>query len=112
MKPKSWSVQKTAEFFEVSEHLVRESQNLKSAGGILTTPTYKSRNKLPESMLEAVAAFYKNDGYTKIMPGKNDCVSAARNVHKQKKLILCNLKELYFVFQEKYPDIKIDLSKF
>ena len=112
MKPKSWSVQKAAEFFEVSEYLVRESQNLKSAGGILATPTYKSRNKLPESMLEAVAAFYENDGYTRIMPGKSDCVSVARNMHKQKWLILCNLKELYFAFQEKYPDIKIGLLKF
>ena len=27
MKPKSWSVQKAAEFFEVSEYLVRESQS-------------------------------------------------------------------------------------
>ena len=91
---------------------MRESQNLKSAGGILATPTYKSRNKLPESTLEAVAVFYENDGYTRIMPGKSDCVSVARNVHKQKRLILCNLKELYFAFQEKYPDIKIGLSKF
>ena len=51
---------------------MRESQNLKSAGDILATPTYKSRNKIPESMLEAVAAFYENDGYTRIMPGKSD----------------------------------------
>ena len=84
MKSKSWSVQKAAEFFEVSEYLVRESQNLKSAGGILATSTYKSRNRLPESMLEAVAVFYENDGYTRIMPGKSDCVSVVRNVHKQK----------------------------
>ena len=86
MKPKSWSVQKFAEFFEVSEYLVRESQNLKSAGGMLATPTYKSRYKLPESMLEAVAVFYENDGYTRIMPGKSDCVSVAKNVHKQKQV--------------------------
>ena len=51
-------------------------------------------------MLEAVAAFYENDGYTRIMPGKSDCESVARNVHKQKQLILCNLKELYFTFDD------------
>jgi len=45
----------------------------KSAGGILGKPTYKSRSKFPQSTLEAVAAFYKNDDeYT--MPGKSDCV--------------------------------------
>ena len=108
MKPKSWSVQKAANFF--GEYLVRESQNLKSVGGILTTPTYKSRYKLPESTLEAVAVFFENNGYTRIMPDKSDCISVARNVHKQKWLILCNLKEWYFAFQEKYPDIKIALN--
>jgi len=45
-----------------------------SAGGILGKPTYKSRNKLPQSTLEAVAAFCKNDDYTRVMPGKSDCV--------------------------------------
>jgi len=47
---------------------------LKSAGGILKKTTYKSRNKLPRSTLEGVAVFYKNDEYTRVMPGKSDCV--------------------------------------
>ena len=46
----------------------------KAAGGILGKPTYKSRNNLPQSTLEAVAAFYKNDEYIRVMPGKTDCV--------------------------------------
>jgi len=47
---------------------------LKSAGGILGKPTYKIRNKLPQLTLKAVAAFYKNDEYTRVMLGKNDCI--------------------------------------
>ena len=46
------------------------------------------------------------------MPGKKDCVSVGKNQYRQKRLILCNLKEFYVAFKEKYPDVKISLSKF
>ena len=39
-------------------------------------------------------------------------MSIARNVHKQKRLLLCNLKELYCAYKEKYPHHKVGLSKF
>ena len=41
------------------------------------------------------------------MPGKKDYISIARNVHVQKRLILCNLKELYAEFKQKYTDLKV-----
>jgi len=31
-------------------------------------------NKSPQSTLEAVAAFCKNDEHSRVMPGKRDCV--------------------------------------
>ena len=46
------------------------------------------------------------------MPGKKDFVSIKRNVHKQKRLLLCNLKELYAHFKEQNPDVTIGFSKF
>ena len=46
------------------------------------------------------------------MPGKKDYVSVAKNVHKQQRLLLCNLKELYSAFKERYPDAKVGFSKF
>lgn len=50
------------------------------------------------------------------MPGKRDCISVKdENGSKtavQKRLILCNLKEAYVIFKEKYPQIKIGFSKF
>ena len=46
------------------------------------------------------------------MPGKKDYLSISKGIHKQKRLILCNLKELYAAFKKKYPDIKIGFSKF
>ena len=33
-------------------------------------------------------------------------------LYKQKQLIFCNLKELFFAFQEKHLDINIGFSKF
>ena len=46
------------------------------------------------------------------MPGKKDCVSIAKNVYMQKRLILCNLNELYQAFKEEHPSIKIGFSTF
>ena len=46
------------------------------------------------------------------MPGKKDYVSISRNVHKQKRFVLCNLSELYSAFIYKSPNIKIGCSKF
>lgn len=33
-------------------------------------------------------------------------------VHKQKKLILSNLKDLYALFKKEYPSVKIGFTKF
>ena len=41
------------------------------------------------------------------MPGKKDYISIARNVHVQKRLILCNLTELYAEFKKKYTSLKV-----
>jgi len=63
--------------------------------GISATATYKSRNKLAESMLKAGAAFHADDMYSSVILGKNDCANV-KNEYKQKLLIFCNLKALYF----------------
>ena len=46
------------------------------------------------------------------MPGAEDYVSIARNVHQQKCILLCNLKELYQSYKETFSQHKIGLSKF
>lgn len=50
-----------------------------------------------------------------MMPGKKDFVSvkqAQGRVQIQKRLILCNLKELYQQFKDEYPNEGIGFSKF
>ena len=44
---------------------------------------------------------YEDDEYSRQMLGKADSVSIAKNEHKQKRLILCNLHELYSAFKKR-----------
>lgn len=50
------------------------------------------------------------------MPGKKDFISIRNDdgikVHTQKRLVLCNLKELYKIFNSRYPERKIGFSSF
>ena len=46
------------------------------------------------------------------MPHKKDCVGLDKKQHMPKRLILCNLKELYAAYKFKYPDHKVGFSKF
>ena len=46
------------------------------------------------------------------MPGACDKVSIATNVYEQKRLVLCMLKELYQLFKERHPGIKVGFSTF
>ena len=46
------------------------------------------------------------------MPGAKGYVSVAYEVHKQKRLLLFNLKELYAAYKNKFIQSKIGFSKF
>ena len=43
---------------------------------------------------------------------KKNYFSIEKNVHVSKRLIICDLKELYTAFKDKYPDLKINFSTF
>jgi len=52
---------------------------------------------------------------SRIMPGMKDVISVKTNGERrleQKRLLLLNLKELYALFKETYPDCKISFSAF
>ena len=46
------------------------------------------------------------------MPGKKDYVSLGKKQHISKRLILCNLKELYAAYKFKYSNNRVGFSKF
>ena len=110
--PFSWSRKKISEYFNVSEYMVKEARKITKNEGILELPQPKKGKLLHPDIIRTVEQFYEDDEYTKLMPGRKDCVSIARNVYKQKRLLLCNLNELYAAYKAMYPENKIGLSKF
>ena len=112
LAPNSWSRKFCAEYFNVSEYLVRTARELKKEKGILAKPEPKQGKKLSKETVQLIPDFYEDDEYSRQMPGKKDYVSLGRNVHKQKCLVLCNVNELYTAFKQKYPDVTVGFSKF
>ena len=112
LTPESWSRRQAAEFFEESEYSICVARKLKEENGILSVLNPRHGKTLSEDIRKVVVNFFEDDEFSRIMPGKEDYVSVAKNVHKQRRLLLCNLKELYSAFKERYPDAKVGFSKF
>lgn len=113
--PMSWSVKKIQDEFGVSNYMARAVKKLVKEKGILSTPNPKPGRTLNENVAELVKDFYNSDDVSRMMPGRKDCVSIKNKEGKtqvQKRLVLANVKEIYQLFKEKFPTIKIGFSKF
>ena len=75
-------------------------------------PTQGFRKGIDEETASLVQAFYEDDEFTWLLPGSKDIVSIGYQVHQQKRLILCNLKELFIESRNLQPNVKISFSKF
>ncbi|XP_066585899.1 uncharacterized protein [Prorops nasuta] len=84
--------------------------------GILSTPNPKIGRLLSNDIKLKVLEFYLDDEVSVNMPGMKDYLSIrndnGKREHIQKRLILCNLKELYKLFEMRYPDYRLGFSKF
>ena len=85
---------------------------MKREKGILSEQKPKKGKIIPHSVVQLVKAFYCDDEFSRLMPGKKDCESTLKGVHQQQRLLLLNLNELYTAFKNKFPNEKIGLSKF
>ena len=110
--PESWSREYASRFFNVSEYLIRTARSVKEAKGVLADTNLKTGKRLAECVEEMMQLIYDDDEYSRAMPRKKDFVSIGQNIHKQKRLLLCNVKELYAEFKQKNPQMEIGLSKF
>lgn len=114
MAPKSWSIKETAMKFGVSERMVKTARKIKAEKGIGALPDAKIGKPLPKEVTERVKKFYEDDEFSRMCPGKKDYVSVRLDgikLQKQKRLLLCNLKELYVAYRNKYG-AEIGFSKF
>jgi len=113
--PMSWSIEKIQDEFGASNFMVRKAKQLVKDKGILSSPDPRPGRSLARKTVDIVVAFYESDSSSRMMPGKKDFVSVKGEhgrVHVQKRLVLCNLKELYQDFKQKHPTERIGFSKF
>uniref|UniRef100_UPI00358EEC48 uncharacterized protein n=1 Tax=Myxine glutinosa TaxID=7769 RepID=UPI00358EEC48 len=113
--PKSWTIAEITEEFDVSSYMARKAKALVSEQGILTMPNPKTGKAISKEIEEKVREFYLSETISRQMPGMKDFVSVLVNgkkQHMQKHLVLCNLKEVYELFKEAHPNVKIGFSKF
>ncbi|KAK3927342.1 ARL14 effector protein [Frankliniella fusca] len=99
-----------------THYMIKKTAKLVGEQGLLPTPQPKMGCSLPVDTVQLVTNFYEDDEVSsRQMPGKKDFVSVKEGntrVHKQKRLILCTLKELYVHFKERFPSVKIGFSTF
>ena len=116
LAPQSWSIAKTVNEFQVTEHKVKLARKLMKEKGILGDIEPKLGKPISKEVEVRVKDFFQSDEYTRLLPGAKDYKSVkeldGQRVHKQKRLILMNLNELYENYKTKYPDDKVGLSKF
>jgi hypothetical protein len=105
LAPRSWTIPNTADFFSVSECLVRRARILKNEKGVMAIPNKNKGRPLSEDELQIVSSFYKSDEYSRMQLGMKDTVSVrqpgiTKKVKFQKRLLLLNIDELYSQYKE------------
>ena len=95
--PDSWNREKISTEFNVTDYTVRQSRQLLKDQGILAMPDIGKGKHLSQATITLITNLYESDEYSRIMRGKKDIISISKNIHVQKRLLLCNLRELYFL---------------
>ena len=101
--PDSWTVKEIEDFFGVGNSIARKSKELEKEKGLVLEIAKKKGKVLATDIAESVAAFYEDDQFSRNCPGKKEFVIVRINgekVHKQKRLLLVNLKELHQEFKK------------
>lgn len=113
--PISWSARKIATEFGTTRHMATKAQRLRATKGVLASPVKRSGKKLPDETIQKVGDFYENDMNSRLLPGVKDVISVKVGGNRQlvqKRLVLCNLNELYHAFKAANPEITVGFSKF
>ena len=112
-----FTIEKTVEKLNTSHRMVKKSRHLKNMYGILPEIPPMSKGKIiTNEMKNFVEEFYDGDDVSRLFPGKKDCViirnDEGEKNYVQKRLLLCNLKELYALFKNKDGAPNIGFSSF
>ena len=112
LKPPSWAIDQIVKFFNATTYQVRTAMTLKKDKGVLSKPKRLARKGIHEETINDAILFYFDDEFSREMPRTKEYVSIGYKQHKQKRLLLCHLTELYATFQEKFYNSKVGFSKF
>lgn len=116
--PKSMTIQQIQNEFNTTYHLARTAKNLLDKSGPLSIPASKAGKPISDELKKSVIDYYNDDDVSRIMPGKNDCLTVGTGPSKtkvQKRLMMSSLKESYEGYKTLYKNDeskKIGFSKF
>lgn len=102
--------------FGASEREARKTKDVVAKSDVMTFPEAKGGQKLTEAIKKMIRKFYEDDLNSRLMPGKKNFISVKKldgtREKEQKRLILCNLSELYASFATRHENVKFGFSKF
>lgn len=115
--PHSWTIRKTVEELGVSEYLVKKTIKIVEKHGIIPEVNLqKIGRKTSQEIKNLVVKFYEGEDVSRMCPGMKETKSVRLDNGvkelKQKRLILCNLKELYEQFKQEHPLANVGFSSF
>lgn len=114
--PKSRPVRKIQDEFGVSYYMANRAKQIQKEKGIMSTPNTKLGSTiLHQEIALLVQKFYEVDDISRVCPGKRDFKTMSSDgviETKQRRPVLCNLKEAHQIFKQKYPNTKIGFSSF
>ena len=101
-----WTIENTIDEFKTSKYLIKQARFVKAEKGILGQREVSLKGlKLTMEVKEKIVSFYEYDENSRMLPGAKDCFAIQTNegkIHKQKRLVLCNLSELYAKWLKQY----------
>ena len=111
MLPKSWSVKRIQEEFNATNYMASHARTPFSLISSLAMPDLKRGHALAEKTVHLVHSFHQSDEVSRVMPDRK-VREGEGQVHVQKRLVLCNLQELYTIFKDQHPSDHTGFSKF
>lgn len=114
--PSDWTVRQIEKNLDVSYRSACTAKKLRLSDGYGSCPSKKTGRRLPHDVVMKVKEFYMDDGISRMMPGKKDCVKVVNEDGSsdriQKRLLLFDIDEIHRQFCLKYADMKVSASKF
>lgn len=116
LAPKFWSRTDLVREFGCTEREARIAIELVNENGILSKPKKKIGRVLLEETVNSVTNFYERDDISRIMPGLKDFLSIKQEngerKHVQKRLLLADLHEIFYLYKKEHEHVKIGFTKF